>query len=346
MTSSFAKKPIEPRRYVRNGRVPDARFAFNLAEDANALSKFRLKELARFTQPIASLLGKGGPSRVRWRFACHTSPYATAIVVRAWMAPAEATASYTPRTEISLVDGSATDYGTATVHCPIVVGTPIDVPSNFADAKAFVMSAPGVIQAIPGNTALYGTVTDIEDGRIAALTVYEVAYQQPSPLDEGYALGTPIEDADRAATVTLLRNAWKQQGAPLVTWSVDSSASARTRTSATSINAIDNTSTAVSAATPGWTIDLRNASTLRRTTVPCVFKIYGSAAGAAGGPVTVALKDSTGSTVANVTFVDTVGWYSTTCDLPATEQKLDLHYAGDGVELLTLYAVSLYQYEA
>lgn len=343
MTSSFAKRPIEPRRYVRNGRIPDARFAANLAEDANALSKFRLKELARFATPLDSIPESSSGTRVRFRFAAHLSPHATAIRTVMLLANASTGPTTTHAAEVEITDGSANVLGVASAAFGGTGGG--NLPSTMAQASPFVMSSPGAIAQLTGDQPIFGEVRELDGVRIVAISIFEVAYQTPDPVDAGFALGSPILDSDRQAITETLRNAWKQQAAPLITWSVNEDADARVTTSTTATNIVDGTSTTVSAATPGWTLDLSNASTLRRSpNVPCVIKCYASAAVDAGA---VLLVDSTGATVATVSIpVGAAAWQSATFNLPASSGKYDLMHKAGTAATTTLYAVSVYPWEA
>jgi hypothetical protein len=72
-----------------------------------------------------------------------------------------------------------------------------------------------------------------------------------------------------------------------------------------------------------------------------VFAAYGSNASGNGS---VVLKDSSGTILATITVTATNGWDSTTVNLPATNAKYDIQYAGGaGATQTNLYAVSLYQ---
>ena len=76
--------------------------------------------------------------------------------------------------------------------------------------------------------------------------------------------------------------------------------------------------------------------------MPYVFKAFGAMPAGTGH---VYLKDSTGAVLATINInAAAQAWYSTTVNLPNTEAKYDVHYDGDGVNTVSVYAVQLYEY--
>lgn len=116
-------------------------------------------------------------------------------------------------------------------------------------------------------------------------------------------------------------------------------------------NVVDDSSTSVSAATPGWTVDLRNHTTarLRSQGVPCRFKVcVNSTVGNDTGAIK--LVDSTGSTVLTclinnpaATSSSIGDWYWVDGYVPATLAKYDVHYGGNTLGTLTPLSASLYE---
>lgn len=348
MAGQYAKAPLEQHQFARNGKLPDAYLAAELADHINHASRYRLKEVARFSADIMSFgdtAGNFSGERTRWRFAFHSSPYSSVLLARGWLAPCSTTNATGPYVRVRIQDGTPTTVG----DVQLAYGASSSdggEPHTFLALTDYMMSSPGEIATLPANTALYGTVSDFDSARCVGISIYEgsLLTALPGPCDEGLAIGRPIFDKDRQDAITAARAMWKQGAAKLFTWSVNRDAVARTRSSSTAINVIDNSSTSVSAATPGFTLDLRYKSTVRRGTVPVTIKAYGSIPAGAGAAV---LVDSGGVPVATVTINSaTPGWFSTTCNLPATLAKYDLHYKGDGTNTVTLQAVSAYQYEA
>lgn len=114
-------------------------------------------------------------------------------------------------------------------------------------------------------------------------------------------------------------------------------------------NPIDDSSTTVSANTPGRTIDLCNWAPLTRAGVPCRLKVWATNT-TAGDTSTVILLDSTGATKIACTItggagsnLDTNGaWYVSDGLLPATLDKYDIQYGGNTTGTLYVKDWSLY----
>lgn len=116
-------------------------------------------------------------------------------------------------------------------------------------------------------------------------------------------------------------------------------------------NVVDDSSTTVSASTPGWTVDLTNHTThrLRSVGVPVRFKVcVNSTVG--GDTGAVKLVDSSGTTVLTCLINNpaatssTIGdWYWVDGYVPATLAKYDVHYGGNTLGTLTPLSASLYE---
>ncbi len=349
--TQYAKAPIEPSQFARNGQYPDGFMQAELSDVANRCALFRLKQLACFGSYSQNVPSNGGDDeRVRWRFRFVSSPYAAAIIFKASLAQGiPESSSSRPRVRLRVANNAGTTQGDAELNFG-ASGANESNPEDLANIWTFVVSSGTTIWAPTANTAYQGTISDLDCGRVIGATVYEVSLNTDAPFNAGHGLGTPILDLHRQELVAGtgasanggLRQMWKTQAAPLFQWTVQTAATARTRSSATAINVIDNAATAAAADKPGYTLDLRNKSTIRRTTVPVTFYAYGADAVGTGGVVQI--RDSTDTVVASITAMTTAGWYTTTADLPATLAKYDLFYKGDGTNTFTLSHICAYQY--
>lgn len=335
-------------RFARNGFAPNAEYAIKLADETNKIVRWRLKEVYRFAMPIGNLWKPAAGADVTvGRFAFHSSPYAKNMFVWIWGAQAVSTGAVNPRVRVRIETGAPTTVGDAEVSTGYVSTTVSDVPANFrVRQRSVIDTSTGLIATIPADTDLYGTVDELEGGIMVACSVYEMALDPTT--DNGYAsnnfgVHSPIFDEDRSDIVTALRNMWKHGAAHLINWSRDGGTS-RTNSTTTARNLIDDTSTAVSTSTPGWTLDLSNCSTIRRasTGVPVTWKVYATRTVSNG---TVTLKDSGGAAVLTISVTGGAGWYSTTGNLPASSAKYDVHYAAGVGGTLQVDSFSLYQYE-
>ncbi len=112
----------------------------------------------------------------------------------------------------------------------------------------------------------------------------------------------------------------------------------------------DDTSTTVSANTPGHTIDLRYRKTLSQSGVHVRFKVYATNT-VSGDTGAVLLLDSGGNVMLTVNItgggssnLDTHGaWYVTDGTLPATLDKYDIHYGGNTSGTLYVKDFALYE---
>jgi len=111
-------------------------------------------------------------------------------------------------------------------------------------------------------------------------------------------------------------------------------------------NLIDDTSTTVSAATPGAELDLRYRTTLTRAAwgVPVRFWVY-AASSVANDTGVVQILDSAGSAKLTIPITGTTArWYVTDGYLPATDAKYDPHRGGNTTGTLDVYAFTVLEY--
>lgn len=330
--SRITPAPLHPHRLCDNGQVVTWRAEAGIAAALNHAARWHTREAFRYVGQVASIAAKAGAGqRKRWRCAWHTGPMTTRMWVAFGCGQAQVTGDPYAKFEI---DGGG---DSATFHFGGGGGALANAPSTLGYAVRSIEVSP--------NTQYTGLWSDYDDARLFSGCLFEESYEPDT--DNGYAepnaaVTGPIFDARRAATLGLADDLWSR-GAHTFSWVVDTDAAVRTRTSATDINLIDNTSTAVSAATPGYKIDLRYRRRRRATTVPVRIRVCALVAG--GGTAHVYLKDSGGSTVATVTITGaSEAWFTTDVNLPATDAKYDIHYDSDGANQVSVFAVSAYEH--
>lgn len=340
MTTQYAKPPIEPFQWAKNGQYPDAFLQNELADLGNKIALYRGKELFRYYSHSLAAGAVGTAERVRWRFAFRASPYCNAIGAVAWMAQTDPESdTFGVYSRLRIQDATPTTLGDAEFHYGYAAAASANL-DVLSPMFAFVTSSGSIADPVAG-TEYFGTVSDFQ-GRIVAISVFEMSFNNTAPFTEGYAQGTPILDTDRQTLTAGARLLWKQGAAHGFNWSVDIAGTPRTRASSVAANVIDNTSTTASAATPGFTLDMRNRSTVRRGTVPCTFYVYGGTPGATGG--TAELRDSSNNIVASISGITTTQWWSTTVNLPATLAKYDVFFKGDETNAFSFAHCSLVPY--
>jgi hypothetical protein len=332
--------PIHTARYCNNGMLVSAHLEQRIRQGLNTIAKhggkclFNVGESARHV-PLSS----GAAERVRWRHYGHTGMHTAelgVVVVLARQAPdgigGGTTADPYCRYRLTRVaDASTQDLEFHYGHIP---GTPTDVPNELTVATS---SLP-----VEAREDYHGTFSDF-DGRLVSACVYEITEDATTTnnyLIHNVSIGQPVFDVRRSEAMTLGTNMWKWSAAHCF-----NIICSRTRTSTTDINLIDDTSTAISAATPGYVLDMRYKTTLSQSEVPVKVAVHGHCAG--GGTGHVYLKDSAGNVKVTVNINSaTPGWFTGTGTLDDVEGKIDPHYDSDGTNVTTVNAVSCFEYLA
>jgi len=355
---TFLQKPVAPRSNARNGRFPSAAFAKSMADLTNQAILVRTKEVARFfthvTQTPSSPMipnSGGAGERNRWISAFHSSPFVNRLWAIITLAQST-TAGRNPYGRIRCETMAPATVGDATVYAGTTAtnGTNTDTPAFFASIVVpFIDPSDGSIVTIPADTDLTLTFSDFDDARMLSATVFEEA-QVPDTLtgyvDANVSVLAPIIDATREQIATRLNAQWKAGAAHLFNWAADSASAAVTTTSSTAKNLVDRTSTTVAFFTPGYTLDLTNTTRLSTTTSGTLVTMWVNAKDSTAGNGTVQLVDGGASVMGSITgFTTSQTWQSTTFFLPAAVAKYDLQFK-TSAGTLTVYAVSVYMYEA
>lgn len=326
---------IHWRRHCKNGLIPDDRFYAGAVFGQNHILAYRRKPIFR---RVCKLGQVGGTSGTAWRWHCRTGYAASRFAVLAILGLDDRSVASDPYISVAITKSG----GTATTlefH-----GGASRVPT--ADAPEQWMPQIQYCDADPASVYT-GAVTFNDNVRVIALVVYE---DTTTTVDDAVpyfsewtpSMGSPIYDARMQRPIEGIGDLIRYNAALRFDWStVDGTA--RTRTSATQLCLIDNASaTPPSAATPGVTFCTTARASLSSTTVPITMAVYGSVAG--GGTGTVKLRDTAGADAASVTINGAAGWYTATGALTVgATSYYSLYYAGDGVNAVTVRAVSVYQ---
>lgn len=324
-------KFMQERRWVTNGRAPQADLYTVLATQANQAVAYRRKEMFRAGGLANALSSVAPPStRTRWRFRGHTGPMTSRLVVILMVLPASSAVT-SPYVSVNITDG-----GTYNVTKTFYFGSTGTGGSNPSDVGTTKLYFPGV----PSDAEIYGTFTDKDGARLVSAVVYEEALATDTAngySDQNFAAQQPIYDSHRSAIAQLAGNMWTRGAAHAWNWSADQDSSATVVTGAT-LNVIDGTSTTVTTSTPGATLDMRYKNSVGLSSVTCTFAVY---ANMGLGTGSVILKDSSGVAIATATIGTTLQWYTATALLPAVSAKYDVH--ATCVNTMTVYAFSLYE---
>jgi hypothetical protein len=334
-----ARLRLQPHNYCRNNQLVSAEFTGKVAELLNQVARYRPKELFRAGGDVRTL-----NNDCLWRFAGHIGPMANVVVVRALMS------LNTPDSidngcgvRLTIVNGSGTQLGQVYSFGGYQFdGLPSFVPDEFVTVTAALDASTF------RDTSVRATIEAVGQGKVISVVCYE--YSRPPDSDNGYCrqqygIGDAILDTDRSTMQSLATSLYKRGAAPLFNFSSDRDVEAPKNTGLGTVNVLDNTTTSFSSDSPGYNIDLRYCNRKTATTVPCRFEAYLATDG--GASLTLRLIDYTGNAVTSHTANSaTPTWYQTTVNLPATLAKYDLMYTSGGVQGITCYAASLYQYTA
>jgi hypothetical protein len=357
--SKHATARAQPSQYARNGKPVVADFQNRIAEMVGQAANVRPKFVFHRCAPITGATGganipdSAAGTRNRWRFAWRTGPYARYVYVQMELAPQDDGTPGDPYGILQVRNGAGTVIAKAEVHWGNSDGSFPDVPANFGGATSILIdptTQDTTLVEVDPDTDYWGLFADVDYARIVSVAVWE--FPLPADTDNGYpsinaGTGAPVFDEDREAPTVMARALWKKGGQQLINWCSDTDAAAPTTAGAQAgFENIVSGSASVTAATPGWTLDMRKRTTLSRAAlgVPVVMKV--TAISTAGNTARVRLVDSTGATVLEQTC-DQAGQfnYATAGYLPAGVDKYDLHWGGTD-DAFTVYSVNVYEYDA
>lgn len=323
---------IQAQAYARNGQVAPAIALADVAAAVNQCAALCGKELFTAGGDIAHVIssqGAGPYTQLRGRI--HTGPFCDKIRWYLTLArPDHGTvgASYAVM-ELQNTSGSALATGTAYWGR----GTDTGLPDSWGTFAGDVDAAADTDYLL--EFKLYN------DARIANVLVHELALAADTA--NGY-IAPPTNlmlDDVRGASRLALYNLYRRAGAVVLSWT-----GALSNATNTDTNVVDGSSTTVTAATPGFTLDMSYKARQRDATagVNCTIFVYGSLSTGSGGAVRI--KDSTGAILATVTgFSATPGWKTQTLALPATLAKYDLTAAAAIASTISISAIAVLEHE-
>lgn len=344
--SRLEQPPIGPDRWFRNGKCPDANAIGMMNALANGVSLFRGKcPIATYLNLIKTPSSQLA-SRVRHRLAWRSGPYTHALVAVVTLYPPNLgfdqdsyakLSVYSDVTESTLVTSQEFHYGVSPKGSTAAVGW------------GYMKTVIQMVDGISPSTNYYGKFSDENYGRIQSVLVFELSSlteNNDGYLPQNITMRTPLTDSLRGNLASVANTVWREGGAHVLYWDCANHSSPITSTSITATNVVDLSSTAISAATPGYTLNMTGKARLSQTSgVPCVMKVFGKQSTATTGG-NVYLKSSAG-TIASITngwTSTTPTWVSTTFNLPATVDKYDLQFSKTGgAGDFTLYSVSVYE---
>lgn len=328
---------IHRHRYCDNGAYPDAQFYAATQSALNHIVAYKRKPLFQRTVPLGWV---GGTTGTAWRFYARTGYGCKRIGVMAVLGLDDRSIAVDPYVSVTLTEVGGAALTALDFHYGASNVIATDAPDEFSVSTRYV--------ACSANTEYTGAVVFNDNVRVVSLLVFE---QFATTIDDATdyfssyapAGGGPIYDNRIGQQLQAVGNMLRKNGGLRGDW-VPVDGTARTRTSATYINLIDNSSATpptTAPYTPGWTFVTTARNTASATTIPIKMAVYGSRA---AGSHHVVLRDTAGADAVDVTINGAAGWYTATGAISVgAGQKYDLMFAGDGANTVTVNAVSFFE---
>jgi hypothetical protein len=324
---------IHRHRHCDNALYPEVSFYAQATAAINHVVGYRRKLVYRRTWKLGQA---GGATGVVCRWHCKTGYGAKRFAVFVNLGFDDRATSDDPYIAVAITKvGGAT--ATLNFH-----GGASQVASTDAPEQWFPQIQHSDCDAASSYT---GTVTFNDDVRVISIMVFE-EYNPTPDEDTTYftewepGAGSPIYDNRQSQLLAGVGGLLRLNLGLRADWG-QADGAARTRSSATYINLHDNTTTGTpTAATPGYSFVTTALNTYSATTVPILMCVYGSIGAGSGS---VVLRSTAPADAATVTINGAAAWYTAAGALTVgTGQKYDLMFAGDGVNTVSVYAVSIY----
>lgn len=331
----FLPPLIHAHRHADNSFSPDAAFYGQAVANVAHLVAYRRKLVYRRAVPLGT---SGGITGTAWRWYCRTGVGAERFVVFAILGLDDRNVAVDPYVSIAITKVSGPTTTTFEWHGGESRRAATDAPEEFIP----FLSTMDVV----ADEVYTGAVTFNNDVRVIALMVWEDSVPEvddanPPHSEWSPSAGSPIFDSNIGAELDGIGDMLRRNGGLRFDWSPIDGAAA-TRLSATPINLIDNASASPpTAATPGVVFNTTARRTVSKDQCRIRMAVYGSVTG--GGSGTVMLRNTGGTDAVTVTVNNGVAqWFTATGSIPVgTASKHDLYFAGDGVNTVSVYAVSV-----
>ncbi len=329
---------IHWKRDARNGHAPAAQFYQRAVEALNHHTGYGGREVFQRSWDQGVLAGVTGTTNIaRFRFRSKHGANRLTFFVHMGLA---ASSGVDPYCEIDVTEvGGGTTTLNAIHYGESGTVTLSDAPDEWLITDRSV--------DITGATTYEVLIKSVDYARVLSVMAYEESDRTVVESTDYYsglvpAAGVPIYDVHREQLLAGLSNMYCQNAGTLYHWGL--SGTARTRSSATLINLIDNTTTGTpTVAAPGVYLNNTCRNTASRTTVPYELGVYASIGAGSG---TVRLTDDTGTDRITVTVNGAAGWYTATGLLPNTDTFYALRFNGDGANTVSVLFASLIEWES
>lgn len=354
-------KLLQPKRWARNGSIPDAWFIRQAADYLNHALAYRPRVLFSVGGDFGSGSAIGGSgTKTYWR--CRFVSRIGATHLRFKLATILALSDVgDPYVEIAVEK-----VGTGTTTIRIDTGAAVapggggrqDLLSEFQIHQRDVAIDPQATYNI--------AITGYAGGRPVCVTAWEHADPEIDAargfVELAPSVYQPINDAIREQVLEGLVNAWRANGSMLLCWPGTGSSTPRTITGTTYTNIIDGSSTTVSASSPGYyfesegtgataLLDLLPLVRLKDDDdLPVTIAAYAQTSSGQGN---IALRHSSSTAVLLQNVGTTLQWYSadttwSNVDAIPGSGKVDLlaRHNTSGAATISVHAVCIWARDA
>ena len=347
----YEQPAIVTNRWIRNGKYPDAAFQNDSAEQTNHLVAWQTKEVFSYDCPLASIPASiaTGSTRNRWRFAWHSGPYARYLWVRSVLAPCSqdltGVVTALPGVRLTVDDGAVT-IGTSDWSCGYSAPGLADVPAYFTQGHA-PLHDNGTFVEVPPDTDLLRTRDRPRRGRVQSNlrlrgldgAGHEQRLHPGSVGDGAYLRRRSVSGRGRVARHV---EVWGRAPVQLDDGCPEQSPHARVgdlheHRGHQRHNGLRGE--------PGGVPRLTNRGRVSNGgAVSVVMKVRAKMSGADVGHVV--MKNAAGTELISIEIDSTTeAWFSETALIPSASGKYDFQLQASA-GTITLYALSLYQYQA
>jgi len=326
---------------ARNGMVPSSHLWRRIVGAQNYLAAYGVHRMVyRKTWPLG-VNGSVGTTTIA-RARVRTNRSADRLVVRAVLAADDVGTEVNPYVNVLITKSGGATQTLTFYGGSAGAASSDDAPDSWTLQELSAAADPDAVYEI--------AIERVDYGRLLAIEIHEAT---TASIDESlgfnaddHVAGQPIYAEARRKMLAEL-SAMYRRGGIHAHWSL-ADGGARTRSSATYINLVDNATTgSPTAATPGWVFNTVGKRTASRSVIPVELAVYGSMTGAGDG--SLGLIDSGGgeAILIEVGGGSPLAWYTQAgfIDADQTGVKYDLQYKGDGTGTFTVHAVSLIEWE-
>jgi hypothetical protein len=332
-------------RWCRNVQAPDGRFWKRAADAVNHIAAYRKKTVIEYFNDMSNIPVGASGTNDTYYFGCHTGYGTTTLACNAVMATCDDTNATDPYIELRCQAGfsggvalSGSEY-----HYGAIDASPSDVPDEMC-WNAYSE------RSVAENTDYRVWIRLGDYARIHSFVVYEWC---GSPVDETsdgacdplVTTGAHILDDEIADIAKASSNLTRENCAHILNftgWEAGGSSRLPDFWSIAYTNILDETSTTVTAASPGYEVELSYHRSLAGSTTKVKLAVYAERTAGVGTNSKVRVTDGTNH-VEVTGITGGAAWYTTTGTLPASELKLDIQLLSSSATTIKIYAVSLWE---